>query len=94
MAVVAAIGSLLFEGGTAISANQTTQRAKGDAGKALATAAKIPANEASAASQAAAVGTARQSTAARAAFGQDATILTNPLGAGPAPTQRKSLLGL
>lgn len=93
MAPIIAGVSLLYEGYTAIAANQSSQKAKGVASAALAVQNAMPANEASAASKAAATAQARQTASAKGASGQSSTILTGPRGAPQAPVQRKTLLG-
>jgi hypothetical protein len=77
-----------------VSANQKSQKAKGDAQTLIDNQTKQlttdQANASAAASQAGAIAKKR----AVAAGGQESTILTGPQGAPAATTQRKTLLGL
>ena len=93
MAPIVAAAALLYQGYEGIADNQKSQDAKGAASATLATQAAAPANEASAESKAASATATRQKAAAKAATGQSSTILTGPLGAPQAPTQKKTLLG-
>ncbi|HEY2851145.1 MAG TPA: hypothetical protein VGI97_14800 [Gemmatimonadaceae bacterium] len=94
MAFVAAGAELLFQGVSAITANQKSQQAKGQAQTLIDNQQKQIVNDEASASTAAGAAGALAKKRAIAASGQSSTILTSPLGAGAAPTQRKTLLGL
>lgn len=93
MAAVAAIGSLLYTGYEAIAANQKSQDAKGKAHTLLDEQTKAQA-AADAKMSAAASTAAAQQRKRNIAGSAQSTVLTSPQGAPPAPTQRKTLLGI